>query len=202
LATQSNNFITGDAAFAVDQDGIIVLWNKEAENLLGYSASEALGQRCWRLLAGNDIYNNRYCCENCPLREMVSRHESVHGFPLRLKSAREGQKQVPLSFLEIFGHSGKRLLLHICHSSEEVYDVQNQYRDHTNHHEDAQRPVLTRRELEVLELLSEGKATRQIAEILCISPATVRNHVQHTMHKLRVHSRLETVIKCQQLNLV
>jgi DNA-binding NarL/FixJ family response regulator len=50
---------------------------------------------------------------------------------------------------------------------------------------------LTNREIEVLQLLSEGKSSRQIAERLRVSPNTVRTHVQGILTKLQVHSRLE-----------
>ena len=49
------------------------------------------------------------------------------------------------------------------------------------------------REDEVLRLLAEGLDGFAISEKLFISPATVRNHVQHILTKLEVHSRLEAV---------
>jgi DNA-binding NarL/FixJ family response regulator len=52
-------------------------------------------------------------------------------------------------------------------------------------------PELTRRELEILRLVAGGASTRAMAERLHVSPATVRNHVQHILAKLGVHSRLE-----------
>jgi DNA-binding NarL/FixJ family response regulator len=52
---------------------------------------------------------------------------------------------------------------------------------------------LTRREREVLALLSEGAAHRAIAETLVISPQTARTHVQNLLSKLGLHSMLEAV---------
>jgi DNA-binding NarL/FixJ family response regulator len=52
---------------------------------------------------------------------------------------------------------------------------------------------LTQREREVLRLLFSGSSTHTIARKLYISPATVRNHVNKTLAKLGVHSRLEAV---------
>jgi DNA-binding NarL/FixJ family response regulator len=52
-------------------------------------------------------------------------------------------------------------------------------------------PELTRRELEILRLVAGGANTRVMADRLHVSPATVRNHVQHILAKLGVHSRLE-----------
>jgi two-component system nitrate/nitrite response regulator NarL len=50
---------------------------------------------------------------------------------------------------------------------------------------------LTSREREVLGLLVEGQTSAQIAHSLWISVHTVRTHVQSSMAKLQVHSRLE-----------
>jgi DNA-binding NarL/FixJ family response regulator len=52
---------------------------------------------------------------------------------------------------------------------------------------------LTGREKEVLCFLVEGFSTRDIARRLVISPNTVRNHIQHILQKLNVHSRAEAV---------
>lgn len=53
--------------------------------------------------------------------------------------------------------------------------------------------ALSRRELEVLQLLSDGKSTAEVAEELILSVNTVRNHITHLMAKLGVRSRLEAV---------
>jgi len=50
---------------------------------------------------------------------------------------------------------------------------------------------LTPRELEVLRLLSEGLATKQIAGQLHVSVKTVESHRQHTMEKLNLRSLAE-----------
>ncbi len=52
---------------------------------------------------------------------------------------------------------------------------------------------LTRREHEVLRLLSSGYSTQDIAGRLFISLATVRNHIHNILEKLDVHSKLEAV---------
>jgi DNA-binding NarL/FixJ family response regulator len=52
---------------------------------------------------------------------------------------------------------------------------------------------LTRREQEVLRLLAEGLAHRQIASRLFISQKTVGSHVQHIFAKLGVRNRVQAV---------
>jgi DNA-binding NarL/FixJ family response regulator len=50
---------------------------------------------------------------------------------------------------------------------------------------------LTRREREILALLSLGAGNDVIAQRLVISPETARTHIQNLLGKLGVHSRLE-----------
>lgn len=49
-------------------------------------------------------------------------------------------------------------------------------------------PELTPRESEVLQLIAEGKSTKEIAEILFVSAPTVESHRKHLMEKLDLHT--------------
>lgn len=48
--------------------------------------------------------------------------------------------------------------------------------------------LLTTREREVLQLVAEGRTTRQIAQILGLSPKTVDSHRDHIMKKLNIRT--------------
>jgi PAS domain S-box-containing protein len=61
---------------------------------------------------------------------------------------------------------------------------------------------LTPRQLEVLLLLSGGASTDQIARELHLSKTTVRNHVNHVLQVLGVHSRLAAVAKARREGLI
>ncbi len=50
---------------------------------------------------------------------------------------------------------------------------------------------LTDREREILKLLAEGYSTREIAQMLVISPKTVERHKTSLMAKLDIHNRLD-----------
>lgn len=54
-------------------------------------------------------------------------------------------------------------------------------------------PHLTPRQNEVLHLLAHGRSTDQIAEELCLSKDTVRNHVRRMLNALGAHSRIEAI---------
>jgi non-specific serine/threonine protein kinase len=60
--------------------------------------------------------------------------------------------------------------------------------------------TLTQREREVVRLLAGGASSRQIAERLVISPATVRTHLDRVMAKLGLHSRVQLATWAAQSN--
>lgn len=62
--------------------------------------------------------------------------------------------------------------------------------------------TLTRRELEVLQLLAEGLDQGAIAERLVISPKTVGTHIERVLAKLGAHSRAEAVALAYRLGVV
>ena len=51
--------------------------------------------------------------------------------------------------------------------------------------------TLTRRELEILEMVSKGLTNKEIGRAIQVSPFTVRNHVRHIIAKLEVGDRTE-----------
>lgn len=62
--------------------------------------------------------------------------------------------------------------------------------------------ALTKREIEILNLLVEGFENKTIAEKLFISVQTVRNHIRHIYNKLHVHSKSQAVVKAIREGLI
>ncbi|MFQ5796065.1 MAG: response regulator [Candidatus Bipolaricaulia bacterium] len=62
--------------------------------------------------------------------------------------------------------------------------------------------ALTSREREVLQLIAEGYANDRIAEILCRSVETVRNHRANLMRKLDLHNAAELVKFAQRAGII
>jgi len=54
--------------------------------------------------------------------------------------------------------------------------------------------LLTGREREILQLLAEGKANKEVATALNISPYTVETHRSHVLQKLNLHTPAELVL--------
>jgi two-component system, NarL family, response regulator NreC len=59
--------------------------------------------------------------------------------------------------------------------------------------DDAESSALSPREREVLQLLAEGKSTREAAALLCVSIKTVETHRQQIMSKLNIHNVAELI---------
>ena len=62
--------------------------------------------------------------------------------------------------------------------------------------------ILSKREIQVLHWVRNGKTNFEISQILGISPPTVKNHVQKIMRKLNVNNRAQAVGKSATLRLV
>ena len=60
---------------------------------------------------------------------------------------------------------------------------------------------LTRREVEMLTHLSEGKSNKEIARTLNVSPNTVKTHLANLYEKLSVKNRTQAVTRARDLSL-
>ena len=66
----------------------------------------------------------------------------------------------------------------------------------------APRGSVTDRERQILRWVREGKSNQQIAEVLGISPLTVKNHVQKILRKLGAGNRAQAVAQALAQNLI
>ena len=68
--------------------------------------------------------------------------------------------------------------------------------------DDEEVSLLTRREADILELISRGGTYAKVAQALGLSVGTVQTHIKHIYAKLCVHSRAEAVIEAQRRGLI
>lgn len=61
---------------------------------------------------------------------------------------------------------------------------------------------LSKRELEILNLLAQGHSNQEIAAKLFVSLSTVKTHIQNLFEKLDVKRRIQAVEKGKRLNLI
>ena len=189
----------GDGAFAVGDDGKIILWNRSAERILGYTARETLGRRCCDLFAGRDGDGNRLCYRGCHVSSLVKMGEPIQSFDMQTHSKSGQPLWLNISVLVTNGTAGdvSPISVHLFRdvtTSKELLRLVQEHLSPSKAIDESPPPIdLTRRELEILRLLANGGDTKAVADRLHVSPATVRNHVQNILNKLGVHSRLQAV---------
>jgi PAS domain S-box-containing protein len=190
---------SGDGVVAVGPDGRVLLWNRAAEKILGYSARDVTGRQCCDVMVGRDDHGNRLCYQGCHVQTLARMGESIQSFDMRSETKAGQAVWLNVSILPVSnGRGNGSLIVHLFRDVTATKELLNLI-----HERLAGAPAgetsamvdgpLTRRELEVLRLLATGVNTKGAAEKLHVSPATVRNHVQNIFGKLGVHSRLEAV---------
>jgi ATP/maltotriose-dependent transcriptional regulator MalT len=65
-----------------------------------------------------------------------------------------------------------------------------------------QRPALSARELEVLELIARGFSYAEISRLKQITVHTVQSHIKSLYGKLEVHSKNEAVFEATRMGLL
>jgi len=185
-----------DGAFVIGPDGRIVLWNRAAERMLGYAAREVIGRPCCDLFVGYDDHGNRLCYRGCHVSTLVKMGDPVQSFDMKTRSKTGRPIWINVSTLVVSGGgAGGPLTVHLFRDTTATKELLTLVHDHLSEPAapSTSNGALTRREIEILDLVATGVRTRVIAERLHVSPATVRNHVQNILGKLGAHSRLEAV---------
>jgi PAS domain S-box-containing protein len=189
---------TADGVCAVSSDGKIALWNRSAEKILGHSAREVVGRPCCEVFVGRDPSGNRLCYKGCHVLTLVSRGEPVQHFDMATRTKAGKPVWLNISILILPGaRPDTSTTVHLFRDVTASREIEALVRERLAEtrpppsQESEPPPELTRRELEILRLVATGANTRAMAERLHVSPATVRNHIQHILAKLGVHSRLE-----------
>jgi DNA-binding NarL/FixJ family response regulator len=59
-------------------------------------------------------------------------------------------------------------------------------------------PELSARELEILELIAQGRSNAEIATQMVISMKTVQNHVSNILGKLQLGDRVQAAIRARE----
>lgn len=67
---------------------------------------------------------------------------------------------------------------------------------------EGEKPSITEREIEVLELLKTGKTYLKISHALDLSEGTIRKHIENIYKKLQAHNKLEALEKARKFNII
>ena len=65
---------TSDSAFAADDSGHVVAWNRAAEAMFGISAADAMGKMCGEIVQGMDECGP-VCSADCTVQQAVRKHQ-------------------------------------------------------------------------------------------------------------------------------
>ena len=71
-------------------------------------------------------------------------------------------------------------------NNQMIISVNNHSGNHSSANQDLSTPILTRREKEVLELISEGMTNKEIADKIFVSQSTVDSHRKNLLAKFNV----------------
>lgn len=195
----------GDAAFAVDPRRRVVYWNSACEDLLGVPARAALGQPCCDLVRAVDASGGRYCGSCCSPGKLAKGGAALK--PAQLWFEGKKGSRLPLWLSVFLVPSQWQELWTVMHVLQRkphalVRTLPCSQAGIRSREKTAETETLTPREREILALLAHGHGVSEISHRLCLSPLTVRNHVQHVIGKLGLHSQLEAVAYAYRNNLV
>jgi PAS domain S-box-containing protein len=188
-----------DAVFAIDQHMRVVYWNLAAEHVFGVDAAAAIGRRCDEIVAGSETSGAALCAPGCRIVGCSRRGHAAETYDLR-RTGVDGKPQwLNVSIVVLRGQRrASTLTVHLVRDVTSRRQVEQRAGQVllSLAGEDIARPphALTRREAEVLRMLACGSSNKSIAATLGISATTVRNHIEHVLAKLGVHSKLEAVV--------
>ncbi len=207
---------TADAAYTVTEQGEICSWNRAAEGLFGYPASEVLGRHIEEVLDAFDSLGTEPLAggADTAVRDPESNGPWIPPFDLDVRTRSGARLWVNVSTI-VFDNrrTGRRLLVRLARDITQsrlnvtlLTRMLEAARQVVALADDAsqQAPVetLTGHERRILELFAAGNNSASIARKLRISPQTLRNHLHHINRKLRTHSRLEAVTHAQRRGLI
>lgn len=190
------------AAFSVSSDHRLITCNHGAETLFGSPAQELIGQSCSHVMSRRLSAACLGCGQWCT-RQLADDDSAPVRRPVVLQRG-DGRSQILISVLRATTSEGEPCMLHLLQVaplSQHAPAPSHPQADSISGSHSVE-PHLTRREREILRMLSEGLETPDIAAQSSISSATVRNHVQNIIAKLGVSTRLQAVLKATEIGLI
>ena len=206
--------------YAVDMSQTILFWNRSAERILGHTAEEAVGLRCYEVLQSlPESGTVPVCLQGCPAIRLAREGRVPSVVNVAARCASGARKHITVAPL-IIEMDEQRVRVHLFH--EQINDAKAKmvagrvlsvlssemtpWAAPTDSTTDLasgdQVKPLSIREVEVLRLLSLGLETGQIAGELNLSSYTVLNHIRNARRKLRSQNRLGAILAALRLRLI
>lgn len=230
VLARKGDFVTSDGLFtllsfapcgvyAVTMDQSVVFWNRAAERITGHLAHEIIGRKCYEIGAAPD---HRGLTEECVAGCALMKHVRAGLVPARTRVrllCSDGQRKwVAVNPMVVDGVVGDApLMIHLFDETPEGLDrtggsLAGAMEGAGGHYDvgamapggsvDVEDAGLSRREMQVLYMLSEGRDNAEISAALSISLYTVRNHVRNVRKKLGAATKLEAVVNAVRMGVI
>lgn len=188
---------TTDAVFGTDKHMRIRYWNSYCEKLFDIERDQALGKTCHELICGRDLLGNSFCSTECKIAKHHDKCSPNRNWDLVIKNSDGEQTLVNVGSYYNDACDEDNTCIRVLHCMRPINSHQLIRRllfiSGTPTHENSNLSRLSKREYEILQLVSTGAKAKNIAERLTISQTTVRNHIKNIYSKLGVHSQAEAI---------
>ena len=208
---------TVDGVFAVDRKQRIIFWDPGCEELFDRSSEWVLGRPCNEVICGKDRVNgDDFCKPDCPVIRLAEGANAPNHFHIKTTDGEGKAVTMAVNIVLVPSPCKKKwIVTHLLHRFDNQ-DVLTAIDSVLCRHKQTKSASLatsigqnshaaerlSTREKEVLQLMSEGLNSSNIARRFGISHVTIRNHIQHIQNKLNVHSQAEAVAYAYRHNLV
>jgi len=206
------------APFSIISPDCRVLWiNKAMAYIHGFEEEDAaLGKVC------HEVFNNRSePCLDCPVQAVLAtqrthvteqwtilpsgekRWGEVRGYPVR-----NDEREIVAVIVMVMDITSKVETIrqhekYTAYLSERLSEANEPEREiQLGKGEISIHVELSKRETEILRLMTEGYTNLQISELLSISANTVKTHVNNIFNKLGVNDRTQAAVLATRHNLV
>lgn len=186
----------GTAVWICDPHGRVTWLNRRAESLIGSDAADCVGRPCHEVIRGASAEGVPFCRPGCDVRRRAEAGREIEPAVVRLPAGDGRGRWILILHIALTASDGSQPCLVHCacdvdraHRTEEYLSRVAARSTRASY----PRAALSRREREILELLAGDNDPQRIAARLHVSYTTIRNHVQHILEKLEVHSTQEAV---------
>jgi DNA-binding CsgD family transcriptional regulator len=189
---------TPDAVFAIDKTRHIVFHNSAFEQIFQRPATQITGHECHEVLCGSALNGQRFCGADCRIARDTVCGRAAENFDLVVSKPDKQLVWLSVGACALSQPVDKAAAIFILRPVSALQATSGFAGPPSILLRKPNPPGkaldLTRREQQILKLLTDGLGTAAIAHALHISRITVRRHLQNLFAKLSVHSRTEAVV--------